>query len=229
MVRLDGSSEFVVNGAQADWLLVHLDVAGEPMLVRVETGPAVDADDRPTLDGTRAQATIGFTAAAGTVLATGDLAIDSWRHAETLAQLTLAAEDVAVAGRCLDLSVEYAGVRVQFGRLIGSYQAIKHKCTDMLIALDLARAAVRDAAQAVEEGRAGADAAVAMARHLGQVAAELATRECIQIHGGIGFTWEHPAHLYFKRARGNAAILSSPGAHLDAFTDLVLATHPRSI
>ena len=112
----------------------------------------------------------------------------------------------------MEISVEYASVREQFGRLIGSHQAIKHRCTDMLLALDLARTAVR------------ADAAVHMARYLAQQSAELGTRECVQVHGGIGFTWEHPAHLYFRRARADAALLGTPTDQLDAFAAITLDT-----
>jgi alkylation response protein AidB-like acyl-CoA dehydrogenase len=92
----------------------------------------------------------------------------------------------------------------------------------MLIILDLARVAVRDAAIAVRDERSDADAAVHQARYLAQQAAELATRDCIQVHGGIGFTWEHPAHLYFKRARADASLLGSSRDQLDAFAALTL-------
>ena len=221
-VRINGRAEFVVNGAQAGQLLVFTDVAGTAAVVLVETGTGVTLDDRPTLDLTRAQATVVFEGALGTVLATGAEADSAWQTAQTRTILAIAAEEVGVARRCLGLSVEYGRVREQFGRLIGSYQVIKHKCTDMLMALDLAQCSLNEAARAVDEMRVDASALVHMSRYLSQNAAALATRECIQVHGGIGFTWEHPAHLYFKRASANAAILGSALQHLDAYAELSL-------
>ena len=228
-VTLAGTADFVVAGGQADSILIfaptEAGTLGLALVDRVAAG--VQVTEQTTLDSTRPQARVELEAAVGELLADGAHAVESWRSAERLGVLMLAAEEVGVARRCLELSVEYAGVREQFGRPIGSYQAIKHKCTDMLIALDLAQVSLYEAARAVDAERADATELTHMGRHLAQKAAALAVRECIQIHGGIGFTWEHPAHLYFKRASGNAALLGTPAQHLDLFADCALAQTTR--
>jgi alkylation response protein AidB-like acyl-CoA dehydrogenase len=220
--RLHGHAHFVVNGAQADRFLVYADAPDGPALLTFASGERVRVEERPCLDTTRPQASLIVDGVPVTVLASGVPAAAAWARAQRWGVLTLAAGEVGVARCCLEMSVEYAGVREQFGRLIGSQQSIKHHCTDMLIALDLARVAVRDAAIAVRDERSDADEAVHQARYLAQQAAELATRDCIQVHGGIGFTWEHPAHLYFKRARADASLLGSSRDQLDAFAALTL-------
>ncbi|GAF43037.1 acyl-CoA dehydrogenase family protein [Rhodococcus wratislaviensis] len=226
--RLTGKADFVISGAQADRFLVYTDRPEGPLLVTLTTGDGVTVQERTCLDNTRPQACLVFDDVPATVLASGPESAAAWSRAQRWGLLVLAAGEAGVARRCLEMSVEYGGVRKQFGRLIGSHQAIKHRCTDMLIALDLARAAVRDAAIAVRDERPDAGTAVHQARYLAQQAAEFATRECIQVHGGIGFTWEHPAHLYYKRARADAAVLGSSTDQLDAFAALTLQTPSRS-
>ncbi|MCB8913991.1 acyl-CoA/acyl-ACP dehydrogenase [Rhodococcus rhodochrous] len=227
-VHLTGRADFVVNGAQANRFLVYTDGPDGALLVALTRGDGVSVGERTCLDSTRSQACLDFDDATATIIATSREAEAAWRQAQRWGQLVLAAGEVGVARRCLEMSVDYAGVRKQFGRLIGSHQAIKHRCTDMLIALDLARAAVRDTAIAVRDDRPGVDAAVHQARYLAQQAAEFATRECIQVHGGIGFTWEHPAHLYYKRARADSVVLGTSTDHLDAFAALTLQTPTES-
>jgi alkylation response protein AidB-like acyl-CoA dehydrogenase len=230
-VTVDGTADFVVAAGQADSVLVFAPTECGDVALAVVDGAAagVRVTELTTLDSTRPQARVELESAAGELLADGEDAVEAWRVAERLGVLMLAAEDVGVARRCLQLSVEYAGVREQFGRLIGSYQAIKHKCTDMLIALDLAQVSVYEAARAVDAARPDATELTHMGRHLAQEAAALAVRECVQVHGGIGFTWEHPAHLYFKRATGNAALLGTAAQHLDLFADRALAQTLRGV
>ena len=223
-IRVTGTREFVVNAGQADRYLVYAQAPDGPVLLALDRGPGIQVTERDSLDFTRPQGALTFERAAATVLVRGEAAAAAWHRAQRWALLVLAGEEVGVARRCLAMSVEYAGVREQSGRLIGSHQAIKHRCTDMLLALDLARAAVRDAAVAVRDGRSDADSAVHMARYLAQQSADLATRECVQVLGGIGFTWEHPAHLYFRRARADAALLGTTTDQLDAFAALNLDT-----
>lgn len=224
LTQVTGTAAFVANAGQADSFLVYTEAPDGPMLVAVRPGPGLQAMEWTSLDLTRPQGAVTFQGAEATVLGRGPAVLAAWRRAQLWTVLVLAAEEVGVARRCLEMSVEYAGVREQFGRLIGSHQAIKHRCTDMLLALDLARAAVRDAAIALRDDRSDADAAVHMARYLAQQSADLATRECVQVHGGIGFTWEHPAHLYFRRARADAALLGTSTDQLDAFVALTLDT-----
>jgi alkylation response protein AidB-like acyl-CoA dehydrogenase len=121
----------------------------------------------------------------------------------------LAAELVGVAQRCLDMTVEYAKQRVQFGRAIGSFQAVKQRAADMLIKVELARSAAQHAASD-EEDRA---TSAALAKAYCAEAATAVAADAIQLHGGVGFTWEHDAHLYLKRAITDDELLGPASAH----------------
>jgi acyl-CoA dehydrogenase len=218
--RLTGSKDLVVDGATAGLLLV---VARTP-----EDGLgvfAVDADPAGltrtplvTLDLTRRMARLTLDGVPATRLGTDAAAAVA--AASDVSRLLLAAEQVGGAQRCLDAVVAYAGQRIQFARPIGSFQAIKQRLADALVQIESARSAVQAAARST-----GAD----LARD-SRVAALLATEaytfisaQSIQLHGGIGFTWEHDAHLYFKRARTSAQLLGTPGDQVAALAD-ILAT-----
>ena len=130
-----------------------------------------------------------------------------------LACVALAAEQVGGAQKVLDMAVEYAKVRVQFGRPIGSFQAIKHKCADMLLEVESAKSAAYYAAWAAAEDSDELPVVASLAKSYCSEAYFHAAAENIQIHGGIGFTWEHPAHLYFKRAKSSELLLGDPSYH----------------
>jgi alkylation response protein AidB-like acyl-CoA dehydrogenase len=132
----------------------------------------------------------------------------SW--AGDLALAALAAEQIGGAARCLELSVEYAKVREQFGRPIGSFQAIKHKCANMLLEVECGRSAVYHASAALAEGQPDASIAATLAYAYCSRAFTHAAKECIQIHGGIGYTWEHDAHLYLRRAKSSQLLFGPP-------------------
>jgi alkylation response protein AidB-like acyl-CoA dehydrogenase len=134
------------------------------------------------------------------------------------AAILLAAEQIGAAERCLELTVEYAKNRVQFGRPIGSFQALKHRMADLYVAIAAARAVVADACSDPTPTNA-ATARLAASETLCKVAAE-----GIQLHGGIAITWEHDMHLYFKRAHGSAQLLSSPRELLSRLEPEVLNT-----
>ena len=168
-----------------------------------------------------ATALLGEEGAAGPAL---EAALD-------LARVVLAAEQVGAAEACLDMAVEYAKVRKQFGRPIGSFQSIKHKCADMLLRVECARSAAFFASQvatqalagdAFDEGRRAelAEAASSAAAYCAD-ALYFCAGENIQIHGGIGFTWEHAAHLYFKRAQSSANLLGSSRYHRERVATLM--------
>jgi alkylation response protein AidB-like acyl-CoA dehydrogenase len=147
------------------------------------------------------------------------------REVLDLAVVAVAAEQVGGAQACLDLAVEYAKIRVQFGRPIGSFQAIKHKCADMLLELEAARSALHHAT-ALAADRDGTDpgelaAAAAVCGAWCGAAAVHVAKETIQIHGGIGYTWEHDAHLYLKRAKSSQLLFGAPAAHRARLADLV--------
>jgi alkylation response protein AidB-like acyl-CoA dehydrogenase len=130
-----------------------------------------------------------------------------------LARIALAAEQVGAAEMCLDMSVEYAKVRKQFGRPIGSFQAIKHKCADMLTMVESARSAAFYASAVAGQGEVDLGEVASSAKAFCSDTFFHCAAENIQIHGGIGFTWEHPAHLYFKRAKASEVLLGEPSFH----------------
>jgi alkylation response protein AidB-like acyl-CoA dehydrogenase len=163
-------------------------------------------------------ATIPANAALGAI-GSGDAVVRSvLRHAA----VGLAVEALGVAQRALDLSVAYANERTQFGRPIGSFQAVKHKCVDMMVGIETARSLVYYAAWAVTENAADVDAAVAMAKSYAADVATTVTSEAIQVHGGIGFTWEHDLHLYHRRALAIGAAFGSAVSHRETVARTLL-------
>jgi alkylation response protein AidB-like acyl-CoA dehydrogenase len=129
------------------------------------------------------------------------------------ALVLLAAEQVGGAERCLDMAVDYAKTRHQFGRPIGSFQAIKHKCADMLVQVESAKAAANYAAWAAQEDEEELRTVAPLAKSYCSEAYFHCAAENIQIHGGIGFTWEHDAHLFFKRAKSSQLLFGDPAHH----------------
>ena len=217
--RLDGTKMFVVDGATADLLVV---AARRPRstgpdgvsLFTVGGGAAgVERTPLSTMDTTRRLARVDMRGACAELL--GDEGGGWAPLSRTLdeAAVCLAAEMVGGAQRCLEMSVEYAKTRVQFGRPIGSFQAIKHKCADMLVEVETARSAVAHAAWAAASDPAELPVAASMAKAYCSEAYVHAAAETIQIHGGIGFTWEHDAHLYFRRAKSSEVLLGAPSYH----------------
>ena len=128
----------------------------------------------------------------------------------TAGAAVLAAEQVGLAQRCLDMTLAYVKERRQFARPVGSFQALKHRLADVWVAVSQARAASRYAAACLASGDPDAKVAVAIAKAYCSEAAVHAAQECVQLHGGIGFTWEHPAHLYLKRAKADSIALRHP-------------------
>jgi alkylation response protein AidB-like acyl-CoA dehydrogenase len=141
---------------------------------------------------------------------------DGWhalRDTLDLAAVALAAEQVGGAQRCLDLSVEYAKERQQFGRPIGSFQAIKHKCADMMVAVESARSGAYYAGCVADEDESKRSLVASLAKAACSDAFFRCAADAIQIHGGVGFTWEYDVHLYFKRARSTEVFLGDPAYH----------------
>ena len=206
--RLDGVTSLVLDGQVADIVLVAARVDDGTRLFRVERGASgLRREALAPLDLTRKLSRLTFTGTPAAAISPGD-ATRALERALSIASTALAAEQTGGAQRCLEMSTEYARTRLQFGRPIGSFQAIKHKCADMLVEVELARSAAYYAAF-----RAAADDELIPAAHMARSycsdAFFHAAAETIQIHGGMGFTWEHPAHLYFKRAKASAALFGS--------------------
>ncbi len=170
----------------------------------------------PAMDLTRKQAEIRLDRVrvpASSLLGGEGLAWSALQATLDRAAVALSAEQVGGAERCLEMAVEYAKVRVQFGRPIGSFQAIKHKCADMLLQTESARSASYYAGWAAATGAPDRTVAAALAKAYCSEAFFFCAAENIQIHGGIGFTWEHDAHLFFKRARASEALFGDPAYH----------------
>lgn len=204
---LSGRKRAVPSGATCDLLVVTATTDDGPGLFVVErTAKGVTASPLPTLDGTRPVADIVLTDAAARLITKGERAGDAVRRALDVGGLAIAAEDVGAMRACLDTSVEYAKLRTQFDRPIGTFQAIKHKLADMLVRVELADASVEEATLALDNEAADAGASAVVAHACAAESFRFVAAETIQTHGGIGFTWEHPAHLYFRRAKSSALV-----------------------
>lgn len=200
----------IVAGAPAAELLLVLaraiDGDGEVLLAVDPANSGVDVTPHQPLDLSATVGAVTLTQAAGDVLADGAELRQGLRNARRQALLAVAADSVGVGSRALAMAARWAGERRQFGREIGAFQAVSHRCADMLVALEGARNQVLTAAEA-DVGTAGSDYLVDLAAAAAFDAAVAATEGAIQIHGGIGFTWEHPAHLLLRRARANASLV----------------------
>ncbi|MFI6982041.1 acyl-CoA dehydrogenase family protein [Embleya sp. NPDC050154] len=233
--RLDGVKTHVIDGLIADLIVV---------VARVEGGGApnqggdlalftVDRDAAgltraalPTLDQTRKQARLTFVDTPARLLGTSgaDAALE---RVLALAEIAVAAEAVGGAARCLEATVEYTKGRVQFGRPIGSFQAIKHRCADLYVEVETARSALYYAAWAACEAEAAGLASPGELSVMAPLAMTTATaayrhvaEEMIQLHGGVGFTWEYDCHLYLKRAITSAHLFGDRGAQRERIAEL---------
>jgi 3-oxochol-4-en-24-oyl-CoA dehydrogenase len=201
---LDGDGGIVLGAAAADLVLLR---AGEDVVVVRPGADGVALGGVNNLDPSRRSASVTVSSLA---LGDADVLPGAVRRARALARTLGAAEAVGVMAACTDAAVSYAKERVQFGRTIGTFQAVKHHCADLLVAAELATAAVWDAARASADSLDEFDLASAMAAHLTFGPAVHSAQMNIQVHGGIGFTWEHDAHLFLRRALVLNAILGSP-------------------
>jgi len=219
---LRGEKRYVVDGASADLLVIAArapskrDEAGVSLFAVPAGAAGLTREALPTLDQTRrlaalrldsvrvpASARLGAEGAAWPAL---DLALQR-------AAVALAAEQLGGAQRALDLAVAYAKERVQFGRTIGSFQALKHKLADVMVKIEAARSAVYYAGCVAAQGGEALPAAASMAKAAATEAFSFATANALQVLGGVGFTWEYDVHLYFKRARSSANLLGDASWH----------------
>jgi len=211
--QLRGSVTHVIDGGSADILIVPARTSDGTIQLYVVT-EFKDAVRSPNaaLDHTRAFAEVMLNDCTAVLVSTDD-AVAVTDRAMTVAAACLASEQLGVAQYMLDTAVEYARDRHQFGRAIGSFQAVKHKLADSLLGLELARATVHDALIQLEDGQPTARRAVSIAKLVASEAGYDVCANAMQIFGGIGVTWEHHAHLYLKRASGNRVLLGRPEVH----------------
>jgi len=212
--KISGTKSYVIDGHTANVIIVAARTAAGVSLFSV-AGDAggLTRTALATMDQTRKQAKLDFSNVEGTLIGTDGAA---WKVLSTvldLAAVGLAAEQVGGAQMCLDMAVQYAKDRVQFGRPIGSFQAIKHKCADMLLEVESAKSAAYYAGWCASELNDELPAVASLAKAYCSDAYFHASAENIQIHGGTGFTWEHPAHMYFKRAKSSELLFGDPTYH----------------
>jgi alkylation response protein AidB-like acyl-CoA dehydrogenase len=211
---ITGTKSFVLDGATAGLILVVAESdAGLGLFAIERDAPGLTVTPLSTLDLTRKQAQLDFVETPARLIGDEGGALEPLTRAFELAATALAAEEVGGAEKVLELSVDYAKNRIQYGRPIGSYQAIKHKCADMLVAVETARSASLYARWAAAAGSDELPVAASLAKAYCSEAYLRCAAQNIQIHGGIGFTWEHDAHLYFKRAKSSELLLGPPSYH----------------
>ena len=212
--KLNGTKMYVLDGHTANLLIVAARTDAGVSLFAVEGGAAgLTRTPLATMDQTRKQAKVELVDVPGTLIGADG---EGWTVLERvldLAAVGLAAEQVGGAQFVLEMAVQYAKDRVQFGRPIGSFQAIKHKCADMLLEVESAKSAAYYAGWAAAELNDELPSVASLAKAYCSEAYFHAAAENIQIHGGIGFTWEHPAHLYFKRAKSSELLFGDPTYH----------------
>ncbi|MEW2459341.1 acyl-CoA dehydrogenase family protein [Microbacterium sp. K41] len=205
---LTGTAGFVLDGLPADVLVAVARTADGPRLFEVLDAAAVAREDDPTMDQTLRLATLRFDGVPARPLGDGDPAVlDDVR---ALALAAVAAVQAGTAARALDDTVAYAQQRVQFGRPIGSFQALKHRMADLHVRVEVARTASRAAADALASGAPDRAELATIAKAVCSEALTRVAGEMIQLHGGIAITWEHDAHLVFKRAHALGTLFGTP-------------------
>ena len=220
-VKLRGLIRAVPDALPAGALLVPAEGVPNGLFLVEASAPGVHRSPVVSLDMTRQLCDISLDDAEARLVVVGEAARTAVEAGLAAGAAVLAAEQLGLAQRCLDLTVAYVKERRQFARPIGSFQAIKHRLADLWTTITLARAASRYAAACLADDDPDAPVAVALAKSACCEAAVLAAEEMVQLHGGIGFTWEHPAHLYLKRAKAASVSFGTPGAHLAALAALV--------
>ncbi len=211
---ISGEKMFVLDGHTADLIVVAARTDAGVSLFHLDSGASgLTRTPLSTMDQTRKQAKLTFENTPATLIGTDGAGWDVISTVLDLTAVALAAEQVGGAQFVLEMAVQYAKDRVQFGRPIGSFQAIKHKCADMLLEVESAKSAAYYAAWCAAEMNDELPSVASLAKAYCSEAYFHAAAENIQIHGGIGFTWEHPAHLYFKRAKSSELLFGDPTYH----------------
>lgn len=229
-VRADGDALWgeirsVAGALEADVLLVPVEVDGGLEIRAVEKSGA-GFDPVVSLDMSRQVADVSFAGTASRTVVGGESGARALHDALRTGAALLASEQVGVAQWCLDATVGYLQQRRQFGRVIGGFQALKHRLADLYVQVEQARAAARYAAATTADGDPDAAVAASVAQaYCSDVAVRLA-EECVQLHGGIGMTWEHPAHLYLKRAKADQIAFGTAAEHRAHLATLVDLPHP---
>jgi alkylation response protein AidB-like acyl-CoA dehydrogenase len=226
--RVTGSKVWVLNAAGAGLIFCAGVHEGQILLLPIRSdAPGLTLTPTPALDATRTLYRVDFAEVvvpAGDVLAAGERgrAVAALERSIQVATLVVCAELVGVAQKVLEMSVEHAKTRQQFDRPIGAFQAVQHQCADMLLLAESARSAVYHAAWALSAHAPEAARALAVAKAYASDAAREVCHRGLQVHGGIGFTWEHDLHLYLKRARTDETLFGDAAFHREQIARLTL-------
>lgn len=220
--RIHGDASRVLDGHTADLILAAAYTEAGVSLFAMRELDGLRRTPLTTLDRTRKVARVEFDGVAAELVGTDGGAADYLSRTSDVAIVALAAEQLGAAQHCLDMAVDYAKNRIQFGRPIGSFQAIKHRCADMLVLVEGARSAVVHAAAAADTSELPIAASVA--KMICSEAVLQVALDNMRIHGGIGFTWEHDAHLYVRRAKAAQLMFGTPDYHAQRLAELVVAS-----
>ena len=226
--RLSGTVRGVADALPADVLLVPADGVPYGLYAVAADASGVSLSPAVSLDMTRQLADLTLTDAPARRIASGEVADRAVAAGLAAGAAMLAAEQLGLAERCLEMTVAYLKERRQFGRQIGSFQALKHRAADVWVGVTQARAAARYAADCLATTDPDTPVAIALAKAACSDIAVRAAQECLQLHGGIGFTWEHPTHLYLKRAKSSSIGFGTADRHRASLAGLVDLPGPCS-
>ena len=216
--HITGYKRFVLDGQSAELFYVLAATDAGPAVFAVDAGATgLDVTPLTTVDLTRKQCRLQFVDTPARLIGRLGTGVEVFTAALDRAALALVSEQAGGARRVVDMATEYAKARYQFGRAIGSFQAVKHMCVDMLLEAESALSAARFVAGSFAAHAPSRVADLALAQAYCSDAFVFVAATNIQVHGGIGFTWEHPAHLYLRRARSDAQLLGSPSWHRERY------------
>lgn len=218
---LSGRITSVASALESDVLLVPVSASGGGVEVHLVETSEVTVSPAVSLDMSRQVADLSFEDVSSLVVVPARLGEAAVRTALQLGAALLASEQLGIAQWCLDTTVAYLKERRQFGRVVGGFQSLKHRLADLYTLVEQARAAARYAAATAAAGDPDQEVAASVAQAYCSDVAVRAAEECVQLHGGIGMTWEHPAHLYLKRAKADQIALGTPGEHRARLAEIV--------
>ncbi len=221
---VNGRKDFVLDGQSANLLYVLAGTDAGPAVFAVDAGsPGLEVTTLTTVDLTRQQCRLQLTDTPARLVGRVGAGVESFTAALDRSAVALVGEQAGGARRVVEMATDYAKTRYQFGRAIGSFQAVKHMCADMLLEAESAVSAARFVAGSFRAHAPSRIADLALAQSYCSDAFVSVAATNIQVHGGIGFTWEHPAHLYLRRARSDAQLLGSPSWHRERYLQEVEA------
>lgn len=228
--RVTGRAPLVLDGHTADVILLAARTRAGISLFSVQANATgLQREPLAGIDRTRRIASLRFDEVPATIVGAAGAAAPGLARTSDLALVALVAEQLGAAQRCLDMAVDYAKSRIQFGRPIGSFQAVKHRCADTLVLVEGARSAAVHAAQVADSpDDTDLPVAASVAKMACSEAFLQAAFDNMRTHGGLGFTWEHDAHLYLRRAKASQLMFGSPDAHAQHLADLVTVSAPQA-